>query len=190
MRLTDKQIIEKIKKEGQEKEEAVSYLYFNNKDLLSKNGLARGIRDDEKREGAYNDAILGCVKGIENDKFRQDSTIRTFLNGILNFKCQEIYRRLKGDKLILGELDPEIQGIVRASINFERVDLLKNIFKNCHKYKAKKMCDKCKKILFDWANGYSMKEIAKRNNIKNADATKVGKARCLKMIREMENKKL
>ncbi len=183
-KISDKKLIEGLKEEGVTQQKNQNYLY-DTFQYLVKLGIRKHRLSEEEAINAYGDAILAVVRNIEMDRFKGESTIKTYLTGIFFRKCVDLIRQKTTKQLnvlpINEALDigDNLKGILETIILKENVAALNQ--------KIQQLGIKCKAILEKWAMGYSDKEMAQiaAIGLKNATTVKASRHRCLKKLRAL-----
>lgn len=176
----DDEFIAAIQSGGSKRERAVERLIDQYAGYMHKVRQKLGLGEMEIQD-AYTDAIIVVVNHIENNTFKGESKLSTFLYRIFYNKCVDVFRKNSTNKSsaqISYELpeieDPTQSMLVKMSIQEERHNLERLM---------DQLGEKCKQILLDWGFwGYSMQEIAERNGLKHADSAKKQKYKCLQKL--------
>lgn len=142
--------------------------------FIIKNGGQEKDVEDTIQEGIYRLLI-----NIENDAFRRDSSLKTYLFRICrNIWISQLRRQCKWR---------EIEGILSTKVSYplatdhrvnlqDRAKLLEEALAS--------LSPSCREVLRLWTLGYSMKEIAVKTGYKNAGSCKKKKSICLKALIE------
>lgn len=180
--MTDQEIIYAIREGGHDAESAVKNLMNMHQgmiyDMKSKIHL-----DLESSKDAFADALSMVVWNIKTNTFKGDSKISSYLYRIYYNKSVDLLRHLSTNKN-------------RATQNIEDLDLASELSLNDNldlkldieivKDAIQSLGNVCKSIIMDWGYwGYSMAEIAIRNNIENGTKAKKMKYNCLKKLKEI-----
>ncbi len=183
-KILDKALIEGLKKTGTERQRFENYLYDTHIYLV-KTGIKKHRLTKEDALYAYADAILAVIRNIETNRFKGESTIKTYLTGIFYRKCVDLVRKQTTNKIDTLPIDEffsisdSVKGVLEQLILKEKVE---NITQ-----KIQQLGEKCKAILERWVIGYSDKEIAKivELELKNAKTVKTTRHRCLAKLKRL-----
>ena len=172
-------LISDILNGGRSKEKAISFLMEKNIHLIDVQVRKLGIGKDMALD-AYSDAILAFVDQIQDGKFKGKSKLNTYLYKIFYFKCIDLLRK-NTTKISEERFDVEVKAVSELNSNLEYRDL----FDQLGIYFTK-VGELCQNVLMDWGYwGYSMEEVAHRNNLKDAKQAKDKKYRCLQKLRAL-----
>lgn len=178
--MTDQEVLSSIIEGGQSLENATQHMIQSNvglmHDIMSKLNLSSFDVKDK-----YADAVSNLVWNIQTGKFKADSKISTYLYKILYNKSIDHLRHISTNKnratvdieshQHINTLDDEHTTFQRMAFNEVKTEILN-------------LGTRCQGVIMDWAYyGYSMKEIAERNSIENADKAKKMKYTCLQKLR-------
>jgi RNA polymerase sigma factor (sigma-70 family) len=132
---------------------------------------------------AYTDAIIDFKEQVRNHQFRQKSKCSTYLYSIFNNKCIDILRKKTTYTIIndlpenLKDQSPDIVQMLTLNVEKEYLDNLMD-----------KLGSRCREILMDWNDGYSMDEIAERNDLLNANVARSKRYTCLQQLLTLAGK--
>lgn len=130
----------------------------------------------------YADAISQVLWNVETSKFKGDSKLSTYLYRILYNKSIDHLRHLSTNKNE-AYLQLEEDSVPASSQSDLRILETKMDVENVKK-ELQEIGSPCNAVIMDWAYwGYSMKEIAERNGLDNADKAKKKKYSCLQKLR-------
>lgn len=178
---TDASIIEAIIIGGQRRENAIKFLFDHHLGFLYKI-KRKFFLPEEDLQDAYVDAVLKLSTQISLGKFRGESKLSTYLYSIFFNKCVDLSRKKQSHTIVV---EDAILEMAKSAENLLHLMEVKDEGIWIRKALGK-MGDSCKKVLLDWAYwGYSMEEIAKRNELKNAKSAKSLKYKCLKKLRSL-----
>ncbi|MEM6806155.1 MAG: sigma-70 family RNA polymerase sigma factor [Bacteroidota bacterium] len=178
---TDSAIIEAILSGGLKRENAVKILFDTHLGFLFKI-KRKFFLPEEDLQDAYVDAIIKLSTQISLGKFRGDSKLSTYLYSIFFNKCVDLSRKKQSHTLVLEESILEREKSVENLLHLMEVKDEGMWIRKA----LDQMGASCKKVLMDWAYwGYSMEEIAQRNELKNAKTAKSLKYKCLKKLRSL-----
>lgn len=182
-KLEDREIIHSIRAGGKLKREAAASLF------VSHQGMMHTIKskfklNSEAIKDAYADAISIVIWNISTKKFQGQSKLSTYLYRILYNKSVDLLRLSSTNKrgpveeLSVDLTDHEVDDnnrVLETKLDVEKVKL-----------EIATLGKPCNSILIDWGYwGYSMREIAERNSLENADKAKKQKYSCLQKLRSI-----
>ena len=137
--------------------------------------------NSEDVEDTFQEGLIKMIKAIQNNDYRGDSSLSTFLIGV----CKNIWR----NEHIKRERRKQIISNKGLSENFADETITTELhFKELENSLGeilKLLSDSCKKCIELWMQGYSMEEIANDLNLKNANTAKNKKSRCMKELRQI-----
>ncbi len=180
--MNDNEIIQKIIQGGSHMEKCLEAFYNENIRFISvmekKYGLTREAIID-----AYADAIIDFKEQVRNRQFQQKSKCSTYLYSIFNNKCIDILRK-KTTHTIISDLpenmkdqSPDIVQMLTLTVEKKYLDNLMAM-----------LGSRCREILMDWNDGYSMDEIAERNALLNANVARSKRYTCLQQLLALAGK--
>lgn len=174
--MTDKNIIENIKKGRREK--AIRFLYKEFpkvKNLIISSGGTK-----EMAQEIFNDSLILLIEKIEHDNFKLTSKLTTYLYGVNRFLMKNQLRKEKknielewSNVIILNDDDLEY--------NYEKeakIQLLEKLLD--------KITEKCKAIIkLFYFEKQSMKQIANQLNFSSVNSAKTQKYKCLDNVSKL-----
>ena len=176
----DQEIILLFRSTGREKEAAVKDFIKGQSHYIPK--VARKLSLDKSEVvDCYSDAIVSLLKQVVEDKFRGESKLTSYFYRIFYNKCVDLSRKKTTNIMTddLSTLRTNDTPLGALEVKQEFINLKKNLTA---------IGEICKKIVMEWGYyGYSMEEIAQRNNLQNAKQAKDRKYKCLKKLREFIN---
>ena len=176
--MSDEAFIEAVKAGGKRLDNAMQNLYREKSLQNDVIGLLRKWGASEHQsEDLFQDGICALIMNIRRDKFRGDSSIKTYLSTI----CKNIFfKQIKKE----GRFD-EVKGNISPSSTDQHTPELKIMAKERQEVMdliLDKMGSTCKQVLKLWALKYSMEEIATEMNYKSAGMARKKKHDCLKRL--------
>ncbi len=178
---SDKDIINALKKGGKETNKALAHL-FENKIIFNRvqnyvlyNG--GGVQD---ATDVYIESLIILEKNIRKNKFKQDSTLMTYLTGIAKY-CWSQMKKSKGIP---------IAGNESMALELEIIDTPEHLFIT-NELKAKLnqalelLGEKCKTLLKMWSQNYSSEEISKHLEMPTPGAVRKQKFYCKERLAEI-----
>lgn len=178
---TDASVIEDILAGGLRRENAIKILFDNHIGFLYK-VKRKFFLPEQDLQDAYVDSIIKLSAQISLGKFRGESKLSTYLYSIFFNKCVDLSRKKQSHSIVVEQSTLEMEKSAENLLHLLEVkDKGKWIRKTLDQ-----MGNSCKQVLLDWAYwGYSMEEIAARNELKNAKTAKSLKYKCLKKLRSL-----
>jgi len=135
----------------------------------------------------YSDTILSAVPKIIDGSFEGRSSLKTWLYQIFHNKCVDLIRKKTTNKSsvhrtiafpdVLAHIADSAKNILQEMMERTDLDLVKQ--------KLNQLGENCRQILWQWAEGYSDKEIAAALDYKTADVAKTSRLRCLEKLRQL-----
>jgi len=174
--MKDIEIIEQIRHGGYAMEKCLQRFYDENLRLMGSMGKKYGLSRDDLLD-AYSDSIVDFKDQIRKQLFQQKSKCSTYFYSILNHKCIDILRRKTTYRETheipdnLKDTAPDIIQKLTSTVEKKYLDDLMN-----------RLSDRCKEILMDWNDGYSMEDIALRNDLLNANVARTKRYTCLQEL--------
>ncbi len=178
-RYSDEEIIRQIKS-GTNLDQPVGYLYtehFNN--LI--HFIRKNKGNQEDAEDIFQETILVFVDLVQQEKFRRDSSIKTFLYAIArNLWLSELKKR---DRMFIKDTE------YYNTHTKESADLQEMLIRNESKNKVLELIEKlgeaCKKILIlYYYDNLSMKEIYEQMHYESEQVVRNQKYKCMKKLTE------
>jgi RNA polymerase sigma factor (sigma-70 family) len=164
--MNDNEIIQEILRGGSHMEKCLESFYKENIRFIPVMGKKYGL-PHEAAADAYTDAIIDFKEQVRNRQFRQKSKCSTYLYRIFNNKCIDILRKKTTYTLTndlpenMKDQSPDIVQMLTMTVEKKYLDDLMAL-----------LGSKCREILMDWNDGYSMDEIAERNALLNANVAR------------------
>jgi len=184
--LSDLEIIDNLQRDGLERRKAedvlfTRYAYFIEQ-AMHKYSFAEPDAFD-----IYSDTILSAIIKIIDRSFEGRSTLKTWLFQIFHNKCVDLIRKKTTNKSSVNRTIsiPEVLTQVADSSKTVIQQMMDLTDKETIRQKLSELGDSCRKMLWQWAEGYSDKEIAAALNYKTADVVKTSRLRCLEKLRQL-----
>lgn len=176
-RYSDEEII-RLVKFGRNLEQPISYIYTEHFDNLT-NFIRRNKGSQQDAEDIFQETIIIFVDMIQREKFRGESSIKTFLYAIAR-------------NIWLNELKKRDRMFIRDTESYEpkskdSEDLQEALIKSESKQKVMELIDQlgetCKKILvYYYYDNLSMKEIYERMHYETEQVVRNQKYKCMKKL--------
>lgn len=179
--LSDEEILIGIKAGGSEAQRVTNHLYDRYAGLIY-DGIKKYRLSEEDAVDVYADAIIAVGLQIQQDKFRGDSKLKTYLFRVFYNRCLNKIRDNKAKHIDLIHELPDYpttgKSILQTLITQEEVDTLIQYLDQ--------LGEQCKKIILmrDYY-GYSPEEIATEIGFKNARSVSSMKARCRAKLKQL-----
>jgi RNA polymerase sigma factor (sigma-70 family) len=159
-------------------ERAIRYLIQRNYPMLEQFVLQHNGNQADA-EDVFQEALTALILNIRRGSFKGDSSIHTYLFAIGKGIWYKRFRKQtrQRDREAIVEMD-EVDTVTAEArlLNEEQRHLLKSVFA--------RLREKCADVLFLWASGYSMKEIADQMDYGSAQVVMNKKNKCLKQLHE------
>ncbi|MBS1574548.1 MAG: sigma-70 family RNA polymerase sigma factor [Bacteroidetes bacterium] len=135
----------------------------------------------------YSDTILSAIPKIIDQSFQGRSSLKTWLFQIFHNKCVDFIRKKTTNKNSVNKTI-DIPGVLIQMPDAAKTiiqEMTEKTDRELIKQKLNELGENCKKILWQWAEGYSDKEIAAALEYKTADVVKTSRLRCLEKLRQL-----
>jgi RNA polymerase sigma factor (sigma-70 family) len=174
--MNEHEIIQNILQGGTHMEKCLETFYKENARFVPVMKKKYGLTLEESVD-AYADAIIDFKQQVRNQQFRQMSKCSTYLYSIFNNKCIDILRK-KTTYTIINDL-PE-------NLKDQSPDIVQTLTMKVEKTYLDNLMDmlgsRCRDILMDWNDGYSMDEIAARNGLLNENVARSKRYTCMQQL--------
>ena len=177
----DAELITAIKAGGMSADKAVTFIYSEYRNqvlqfIISKNGTKNEALD------IFQDAVVQLVSGLEQDKFRGNSSIKTYLFAISK---RLWYRRFnKNTRHQEWIKDNPFEDL--ADEDPEEIMLKKDLSSKVEELMSR-LPQKSRQVLLLWVRNYSMREIAEKMGFKNEQVARNKKSNSLKELKQLVN---
>lgn len=177
----DQQVVDDLLAGGRRKEHRIGKLMTDYVQYAHAIKGKLGLSDDQATD-AFTDAIMVLVNHVERNIFRGDSKLATYLYRIIYNKGIDLLRKYSTKQ---ASLKYEIPDLVDESADLlKRLEVREDMAQLGQYLTA--IGEKCKAILLDWGYwGYSMEEIAQRNELKDARSAKNRKYKCMERLMKL-----
>lgn len=189
--MTDEEIINAIVKGGSARDQCIVAVHKNHIgyafDKIHKHQFY-GEEEKEKILHTYTEAVMIFQKNILEGKFKRKASCSTYLYRIFHNKFVDMVIAIKTIKAKMSyDLSEDIESNAPSFLD----DFTLEETKMQVSAMLEELPKKCKSVLIDWNNGYSMIEIAERNDLKNEAAAKDKKYNCLKnLVEKVKDRKI
>lgn len=178
--MTDEALVESIRAGGRSEGSALEHLINKDYPKVKYFVLQHGGNDADA-EDVFQEALTAMVLNIRRDQYKGESAIGTYLFAIAKGVWFKRIRKVGRDR----ERDRE------TGLSAETVDLSTPEAPMVAADKRQTLLEvfaglgeKCPDVLFLWASGYNMEEIAARAGYGSAQAAMNRKNKCLKALHE------
>ncbi len=180
--LSDRELVDGIQRGGAYAERCLKHLYQNQRMVITRLLTKRGATEAQAVD-AFQEAVICAYENIRAGKFRAESGLGSYISSIALFIWLHQQRKSDRARRHLAELSEEqmkAASDVESFLHQERNDLVRQLLD--------RLPEPCRKILqYAYYQGYSMEEIARRFEFKNAQVARNKKSRCLKRLKELLN---
>jgi len=169
-----------IKSTPPKREQALKIIYQTNKEKVCSYILSNSGSQDEAKD-VFQETIIAFYENVQNNKFKGDSTIGTYLYSIARFKWLNQIKKNSTQMLHNTKYEQNegfYQSPLATIIEDEKKAQVLEVIES--------LGEQCKKILI--ANIYhnaSMKEIAKSENYSSEQIVRNKKYKCLQKLKEL-----
>ena len=186
----DLDIINNLLHEGVDGRKAEELL-FTRYAYFIEQGMHKYSFAEEEAFDIYSDTILSAIPKMIDRSFEGRSSLKTWLFQIFHNKSVDFIRKKTTNKSSVNKSVgiPEVLVQVADSTKTILQELMDRTDKDQIRQKLNQLGDNCKKILWQWAEGYSDKEIAVALEYKTADVVKTSRLRCLEKLRQLYKNK-
>ncbi|MCI4670081.1 MAG: sigma-70 family RNA polymerase sigma factor [Bacteroidia bacterium] len=181
-KIPDQDLLAGLKSSGRERRDYEEILYKKYINLIWSRPRKYKLTEEEARQ-AYNDAIMGFLRQIDNEKFRGESSVYTYLKSIFIRKCIDIFRSGPTIDIYEESIEDNLH-LPDSSVNLLKSLVSRDELENAMKLLAK-LGEKCKELLLLSAEGFKMAEIAQMMGFKNPDSAYSNKHQCKKKLKEL-----
>jgi RNA polymerase sigma factor (sigma-70 family) len=179
-RLTDKSLIEALRSD-EAPDDAIRYLYREQFGLTAAY-IRQNSGTQEDAEDIFQEVVLVFIEILKKDKFRNESSVSTFLYALTrNIWLNELKKRGKSklrDEIFEKEKGTEELDISHFLVNRELKSELMQL--------VDKLGETCKKILMAfYFENLAIREILQNLNYENEQVVRNKKYKCLKQLEQM-----
>jgi len=135
----------------------------------------------------YADTIIAAITRITNGSFEGRSSLKTWLFQIFHHKCVDLIRKNATNKSSVHRAQSISDIFLQMADSAKTViqEMMEKTDKTHLKQKLDEIGENCRRILMQWAEGYSDKEISASMEYKTADVVKTSRLRCLEKLRQL-----
>jgi RNA polymerase sigma-70 factor (ECF subfamily) len=186
----DPEIIDHLRQNGSNRRKAEDEL-FKRYVYFVREGINKyGLSEDEAFD-VYSDTILSAIEKITNGLFQGRSSLKTWIYRIFHNKCVDQIRKLTTNKNKIHRTTPVSDGLLHLSDSAKSVvqQLIERSDMELLRARLNELGDNCRKLLMQFADGYSDREIAVSMDYKTPEVVKTSRLRCLEKLRQSYFKK-
>jgi RNA polymerase sigma factor (sigma-70 family) len=186
----DLDIINNLLHEGADRRKAEELL-FGRYAYFIEQAMRKYSFAEEDAFDIYSDTILSAIPKIIDRSFEGRSSLKTWLFQIFHNKCVDLIRKKTTNKSSVNKSAAIPEMLVQVADTAKTIiqELMDRTDKEHIRKKLNELGENCKKILWQWAEGYSDKEIAAELDYKTADVVKTSRLRCLEKLRQLYKNK-
>ena len=175
---SDKEFVELVVSGGRKLEKAMSYIYNTGeyKSAVRAFVLKMGGKSSEV-EDVFQDGIAHLIMNIRKGSFRAESSVKTYFLTI----CKNIWFQKIRRVGTFNEIKTKLPVEEKAKHSPETILLFKEKANILDKALTL-LGSPCREIISLWSLSYSMQEIAKETNYKNAAVARKKKHQCLQTL--------
>jgi RNA polymerase sigma factor (sigma-70 family) len=178
---TDLDIVEAIRKGGKAEEEAIRVLYQQHFESLCMN-IVNNNGSEQDADDIFQETMIAFIQSVKMNKFRGDSSIKTFLFALnRNIWRNELRRRGRSNnRERVYEMDArDVEDGVNRSLELRQASQQLAAL-------MEKLGENCRQILLQfYYENRSMKEIVLTLAYENEQVVRNKKSKCLKKLAEM-----
>ena len=182
----DRDIINRILLDGIERKKAEEEL-FGQYAYFIKQAMHKYSFTEDEAFNVYADSIIAAITKITNKSFEGRSSLKTWLFQIFHNKCVDLIRKKATNKSSVHRALSISDMLLQMADNAKSIlqEMVEKTDKVRLKQKLEEIGDNCRRILMQWAEGFSDKEIAAAMEYKTADVVKTSRLSCLEKLRQL-----
>jgi RNA polymerase sigma factor (sigma-70 family) len=182
---SDRDIISNLLHEGIDRKKGEEQL-FSQYAYFVEQAMHKYSFPEDEAFNIYADTIMAAIARIINRSFEGRSSLKTWLYQIFHNKCVDLIRKNATNKssvhraLSISAMLLQMADTAKSVIQ----EMIEKTDKGYLKQKLEEIGENCRRILMQWAEGFSDKEIAASMEYKTADVVKTSRLRCLEKLRQ------
>jgi RNA polymerase sigma factor (sigma-70 family) len=182
----DRDIINNLLQDGIDRKKGEEQL-FSQYAYFIEQAMHKYSFPEEEAFNIYADTIIAAIARITNRSFEGRSSLKTWLFQIFHNKCVDLIRKKATNKSSVHRALSISDMLLQMADNAKSVieEMMEKTDKSQLKQKLEEIGDNCRRILMQWAEGFSDKEIAASMEYKTADVVKTSRLRCLEKLRQL-----
>ena len=183
---TDRDIINYLLQQGIDRKRGEELL-FSQFAYFIQQAIHKYSFAEEDAFNIYSDTILAAISRITDGTFEGRSSLKTWLYQIFHNKCVDLVRKKATNKGSVHRTIsvPDLLLHVADSAKSIIQEMMDRTDRELVKQKLNEIGENCRRILLQWAEGFSDKEIAVALEYKTADVVKTSRLRCLEKLRQL-----
>ncbi|MEP7375755.1 MAG: sigma-70 family RNA polymerase sigma factor [Chitinophagaceae bacterium] len=185
-RFFDRDIINDLLQGGIDRKKGEEQL-FNQFAYFIEQAMRKYSFPEEEAFNIYADTIIAAITKITNRSFEGRSSLKTWLFQIFHNKCVDLVRKKTTNKNIVHRALSVPDMLLQMADTAKSViqEMMEKTDKDQLQQVLKKIGENCQRILLQWGEGYSDKEIAVVMEYKNADVVKTSRLRCIEKLKQL-----
>jgi len=182
----DRDIIQKLLQDGIDRKKGEEQL-FSQYAYFIEQAMHKYSFPEDEAFNIYADTIIAAIARITNHSFEGRSSLKTWLFQIFHHKCVDLIRKKATNKSSVHRAQSISVIFLQMADTAKTViqEMMEKTDKSQLMQKLEEIGDNCRRILMQWAEGYSDKEIAASMDYKTADVVKTSRLRCLEKLKQL-----
>jgi len=182
----DHDIINNLLQEGNDRRKGEDLL-FTRYAYFIEQAVHKYSFEEEEAFNIYSDTIISAIPKITDGSFEGRSSLKTWLYQIFHNKCVDLIRKKTTNKSSVHRTMsvPDVLLQIADSAKTIVQEMMERTDREQVRQKLGELGENCRRLLWQWAEGYSDKEIAVRLAYKTADVVKTSRLRCLERLRQL-----
>jgi len=182
----DRDIIHSLLQDGIDRKKGEEQLFSQYAYFVEQAMHKYSFPEDEAFD-IYADTIIAAIARITNHSFEGRSSLKTWLFQIFHHKCVDLIRKKATNKSSVHRAQSISDIFLQMADSAKTViqEMMEKTDKGQLMQKLDEIGENCRRILMQWAEGYSDKEIATSMDYKTADVVKTSRLRCLEKLRQL-----
>ena len=183
---TDREIINYLSQQGIDRKRGEELL-FSQFAYFIQQAIHKYSFAEEDAFNIYSDTILSAIIRITDGSFEGRSSLKTWLYQIFHNKCVDLVRKKATNKGSVHRTIsiPDLLLHVADSAKSIIQEMMDRTDRELVRQRLNEIGENCRRILLQWAEGFSDKEIAVALEYKTADVVKTSRLRCLEKLRQL-----
>ena len=188
----DYEVLNDLRSSQTERRRKAENRFFNAYQYFVREAARKYGISEDKLSDVYSDSVMAALESIQDSRFKERCSLKTYLYQIFRFKCVDFLRRTKSNKSIvhqtvsIDELQLHIFDNTRTILE----ELIQKSERELINEHLTKLCHRSQRILQLSAEGYSDEEIAMQLKFKTGKVVKTSRLRCIKKLRMLNDYKM